>query len=126
MTIVERITADGEIVLQFKQKTSDLRPGERLTLLQLMQDMYLDRLALAGGEGAAILRLVNDGRFGISSSNLWRKGLVACADAFHPAPNTEHQSNRLPSGMERRRGGVARCQPYEAGQSVEFLPSADS
>jgi hypothetical protein len=50
---VERVTADGEIVLQ---KTSDLRPGERLTLLQLMQDMYLDRLALAGGQGADILR----------------------------------------------------------------------
>jgi hypothetical protein len=53
---VERVTVDGEIVLQFKQRTSDLRPGERLTLLQLMQDMYLDRLALAGGEGADILR----------------------------------------------------------------------
>jgi hypothetical protein len=53
---VERVTPDGEIVLQFKQRTSDLRPGERLTLLQLMQDMYLDQLALAGGEGAAILR----------------------------------------------------------------------
>jgi hypothetical protein len=53
---VERVTADGEIVPRFKQRTSELRPGERLTLLRLMQDMYLDQLALAGGEGAAILR----------------------------------------------------------------------
>jgi hypothetical protein len=53
---VERVTPDGEIVLRFKQRTSDLRPGERLTLLRLMKDMYLDRFALAGGEGAAILR----------------------------------------------------------------------
>ena len=50
------VTPDGEIVWRFKQRTSDLRPGERLTLLQLMKDMYLDRFALAGGEGAAILR----------------------------------------------------------------------
>jgi hypothetical protein len=53
---VERITPDGEIVLRFKQKTSDLRPGDRLTLLQLMQDMYLDQLAVAGGQGVDILR----------------------------------------------------------------------
>jgi hypothetical protein len=53
---VERVTPDGEIVLRFKQRTSDLRPGERLTLLQLMQDMYLDKLAVAGGQGAHILR----------------------------------------------------------------------
>jgi hypothetical protein len=53
---VERVTPDGEIVLRFKQRTSDLRPGERLTLLRLMKDMYLDKLAVAGGQGAHILR----------------------------------------------------------------------
>jgi hypothetical protein len=52
----EQVTADGEIVLRFKQKKDDLRPGERLTLFRLMQDLYLDHLALAGGEGAGILR----------------------------------------------------------------------
>jgi hypothetical protein len=54
----EQVTADGEIVLRFKQKKDDLRPGERLTLFRLMQDLYLDQLALAGGEGADILRQV--------------------------------------------------------------------
>jgi hypothetical protein len=54
----EEVTADGEIVLRFKQKKDDLRPGERLTLLRLMQDLYLDHLALAGGEGAEMLRRV--------------------------------------------------------------------
>jgi hypothetical protein len=52
----EQITPDGEILLRFKQKKDDLRPGERLTLFRLMQDMNLDHLALAGGEGAKILR----------------------------------------------------------------------
>ena len=52
----ETITPDGEIIPKFKQWKDDLRPGERLTLFRLMQDMYLDHLALAGGEGAEILR----------------------------------------------------------------------
>ena len=52
----ETITPDGEIVPKFKQWKDDLRPGERLTLFRLMQDLYLDQLALAGGNGAEILR----------------------------------------------------------------------
>ena len=54
----EQITPDGEILLRFRQKKDDLRPGERLTLFRLMTDMNLDHLALAGGEGAEILRRV--------------------------------------------------------------------
>jgi hypothetical protein len=52
----EQVTAEGEIIFRFKQKKDDLRPGERLTLFRLMQDMNLDHLALGGGEGAEILR----------------------------------------------------------------------
>src|SRR5271166_4271185 len=51
----EEVTANGD-VLRFKQKKDDLRPGERLTLFRLMKDLYLDQLALGGGEGAEILR----------------------------------------------------------------------
>ena len=54
----EQITPDSEILLRFKQKKDDLRPGERLTLFRLMQDMNLDHLAVAGGEGAEMLRRV--------------------------------------------------------------------
>jgi hypothetical protein len=54
----EQVTADGEIILRFKQKKDDLRPGERLTLFRLMQNLYLDHLAVAGGQGAEILRRV--------------------------------------------------------------------
>jgi hypothetical protein len=54
----EQITTDGEILLRFKQCKDDLRPGERLTLFRLLQDMNLDHLALGGGEGAEILRRV--------------------------------------------------------------------
>jgi hypothetical protein len=52
----DTIAPDGEIMPKFKQWKDDLRPGERLTLFRLMQDMYLDELAVAGGEGADILR----------------------------------------------------------------------
>jgi hypothetical protein len=52
----ETITPDGEIIPKFKQWKDDLRPGERLTLFRLMQDLYLDQLALGGGEGAELLR----------------------------------------------------------------------
>ena len=54
----EIVSPDGEIIPKFKQWKDDLRPGERLTLLRLMQDMYLDQLAVAGGEGTAMLRRV--------------------------------------------------------------------
>jgi hypothetical protein len=54
----DTITPDGEIIPKFKQWKDDLRPGERFTLFRLLQDMYLDQLALGGGEGAEILRRV--------------------------------------------------------------------
>jgi hypothetical protein len=52
----EIVSPDGEIIPKFKQWKDDLRPGERLTLFRLMQDMNLDHLSVAGGEGANILR----------------------------------------------------------------------
>jgi hypothetical protein len=54
----EFMTIDGEAISKFKQKKSDFRPGERVTVFRLMQEMYLDQLAVAGGEGVAILRRV--------------------------------------------------------------------
>jgi hypothetical protein len=52
------ITADGEVICTFRQKKDDFRPGERLTVFRLMQDLSLDQLAVAGGEGTDILRRV--------------------------------------------------------------------
>jgi hypothetical protein len=54
----ELITADGEVIDKFKQKKCDFRPGEHVTVLRLMQDMHLDQLAIAGGEGTDILRRI--------------------------------------------------------------------
>jgi hypothetical protein len=54
----ELITVDGEVIYKFKQKKNDFRPGERLSVFRMMQDMYLDELAVAGGEGSHILRRV--------------------------------------------------------------------
>jgi hypothetical protein len=39
----------------FKQGKSPLRPGERVRLFLMMKDLCLDELALAGGDGVALL-----------------------------------------------------------------------
>jgi hypothetical protein len=54
----ETVSPDGEIIPKFKQWKDDLRPGERVTLFRLMKDMYLDQLAVAGGEGTDMLRRI--------------------------------------------------------------------
>jgi hypothetical protein len=54
----ELITADGEVICTFRQKKADFRPGERLTVFRLMQEMYLNQLAVAGGEGTDLLRRI--------------------------------------------------------------------
>lgn len=52
----KHITPDGTVVARFQQGKQPLRPGERVTLFHLLKDLYLDELAMAGGEGAVILR----------------------------------------------------------------------
>jgi hypothetical protein len=54
----ERVTCDGEIVPCFKQKKSELRKGDRITLFHLMKDLHLFELAVAGGEGTDIMRRI--------------------------------------------------------------------
>jgi hypothetical protein len=43
---------------KFKQNSRSLRPGNRLKLFNLMRDMYLDKLAMSGGEGSKLLRRI--------------------------------------------------------------------
>jgi hypothetical protein len=54
----ERVTSDGEIVPCFRQKKSDLRKGERVDLFHLLKGLYLDELAVGGGEGTEMLRRI--------------------------------------------------------------------
>jgi hypothetical protein len=54
----KRIIGDGQVISCFVQKKCSLRPGERLTVFQLMKDLHLDELTVAGGEGKDILRRV--------------------------------------------------------------------
>lgn len=54
----EIVTPDGEIIPTFYQRKTLLRRGERIRLFQATKHLYLDRIAIAGGEGAAILRRV--------------------------------------------------------------------
>jgi hypothetical protein len=51
-----RLAKDGKRRYGFKQNKGVLRPGERVTLFHLMKYMRLDELAVAGGEGARLLR----------------------------------------------------------------------
>jgi hypothetical protein len=43
---------------RFKQNSRTIRPGNRLKLFNLMRDMYLDKLAMSGGEGSKLLRRI--------------------------------------------------------------------
>ena len=47
--------ADGEVLARFRQGKSKLRPGERIKLFKVMAPLYLDGLAIAGGQGAKLL-----------------------------------------------------------------------
>jgi hypothetical protein len=43
---------------KFKQNSRQIRPGNRVRLFHLMREMYLDKLAMAGGEGREVLRRI--------------------------------------------------------------------
>jgi hypothetical protein len=47
----KRVIGDGQVISCFIQKKCTLRPGERLVLFQLMKDMRLDELTVAGARG---------------------------------------------------------------------------
>jgi hypothetical protein len=42
----------------FRQKKSELRKGDRITLFHLLKGRYLDELAAAGGDGTDIMRRI--------------------------------------------------------------------
>jgi hypothetical protein len=50
------VDADGVVLQQFKQGKSKLRHGDRIVLFHAMKHLHLDRLAVAGGDGAKLLR----------------------------------------------------------------------
>jgi hypothetical protein len=54
----ERVTSDGELVPCFRQRKSELRKGDRITLFHLMKGLHLDQLAAAGGEGTDMMRRI--------------------------------------------------------------------
>jgi hypothetical protein len=43
---------------RFKQNSRNIRLGHRVTLFNLMRDIYLDQLAMAGGEGRQLLQQI--------------------------------------------------------------------
>jgi hypothetical protein len=49
------VTPDGEIRARFVQRKGKLRKGQRISLFHAMKGLYLDRMAIAGGEGVPML-----------------------------------------------------------------------
>jgi hypothetical protein len=45
---------NGEVI-SFRQIKSDLRPGDHIDLFHLLKNLYLDQLAIGGGEGTSVL-----------------------------------------------------------------------
>lgn len=43
---------------RFKQNSRNIRPGHRVKLFNMMREMYLDQLAMAGGEGRHLLQQI--------------------------------------------------------------------
>jgi hypothetical protein len=54
----ERPTTDGELVPCFRQRKSEVRKGDRITLFHLMKGLHLPDLAAAGGDGTHIMRKI--------------------------------------------------------------------
>jgi hypothetical protein len=58
-SIGQRRECDGKTgAPKFKQNSREIRPGNRLKLFSLMGDMYLDKMAMAGGEASELLRRI--------------------------------------------------------------------
>lgn len=58
-SIGRRLNSDGRTgKSRFKQNSRDIRPGNRVKLFKIMRDMYLDQLAMAGGEGRNLLQQI--------------------------------------------------------------------
>jgi hypothetical protein len=54
----ERMTPDGELVPCLRQRKSELRKGDRITLFHLLKGLHFPELAAAGGEGTDIMRRI--------------------------------------------------------------------
>ena len=48
--------ADGVVLQQFKHGKSDLRHADRITIFHAMKHLHLDKLTVAGGDGAELLK----------------------------------------------------------------------
>jgi hypothetical protein len=48
--------ADGVVMQQFKQGKLNLRHGDRIVLFHAMKHLHLDKLAVAGGDGAKLVK----------------------------------------------------------------------
>jgi hypothetical protein len=54
----ERVTSDGECLPCLRQRKSELRKGDRITLFHLMKGLHFDELAAAGGDGTDMMRRI--------------------------------------------------------------------
>jgi hypothetical protein len=81
------------VVLQrFKQGKANLRHGDRIVLFHAMKHLHLDKLAVAGGDGAKLLKTAK------------RAALKGDED-----PTRRSRSNSFPRRGRGTAKGTARC-----------------
>jgi hypothetical protein len=64
----ERVTGEGEVVPCFRQRKSELRKGDRITLFHLLKGLRFPELAAAGGEGTDMMRKIKRGAVRVRKS----------------------------------------------------------
>jgi hypothetical protein len=52
------VTCGGEVAPCLRQKKSQLRKGDRITLFHLMKGLHFPELAAAGGDGTDVMRKI--------------------------------------------------------------------
>jgi hypothetical protein len=65
--------ADGVVLQQFKQGKANLRHGHRIVLFHAMKHLYLDKLSVAGGDGAGLLRTAKRLALRVADSSVPRR-----------------------------------------------------
>jgi hypothetical protein len=94
-----RVTTDGEIVPCFKQKKSELRKGDRITLFHLFKGLHFPELAAAGGEGTDIMRRIKRRAVRVRCS--WRRAILRIGCGNRPR-------------SQRRQGGCRRASSLQS------------
>jgi hypothetical protein len=104
----ERMISEGELVPCFRQRKSELRKGDRITLFHLLKNLCLPELAAGGGEGTDIMRR----RYVVLESDR------LIGDRVRKVSNVRNQTTQKQYGQDTiRKTGVEKLK-LESGRSM--------